>query len=107
MIIFVKNISFDEIHKKQTVIFYGLPVVCNILLWYPDANIRRGPSPRYKASDLRGRPRRGVFPCLHTLRKAVSKLVPGKDRHPASGGGTSAGAEDRCTERSGGAGASG
>lgn len=57
---FVKNVSFDEVHKKKTVIFYGLPVVCNILLWYPDANIRRGPPLRYKAYDLRGRPHRGL-----------------------------------------------
>ena len=103
----MKNIAFDGIHKIDAVIFYGLPVVGNILLWYPDANIRRGPSPRYKASDLRGRPRRGVSPCLHISGKAVSETVPGKNREPSGGREPSAGAESRSAERGDGAGASG
>ena len=56
----MKNIAFDGIHKIDAVIFYGLPVVGNILLWYPDTNIRRGPPLRYKAYDLWGRPHRGL-----------------------------------------------
>ena len=55
------------------VIFYGLPVVGNILLWYSNTNIRRGPPLRYKAYDT-GEGRIGVFPCLPVSGKAVSEL---------------------------------
>ena len=55
------------------VIFYGLPVVGNMLLWYSNTNIRRGPPLRYKAYDT-GEGRIGVFPCLPVSGKAVSEL---------------------------------
>ena len=55
------------------VIFYGLPVVGNMLLWYSNINIRRGPPLRYKAYDT-GEGRIGVFPCLPVSGKAVSEL---------------------------------
>ena len=34
--------SFDEIHKNMMDNFYGLTVVRNLLLWYPDANNAEG-----------------------------------------------------------------
>ena len=73
MITLVNDVAFDQIHKNGMVIFYGLPVVGNMLLWYSNTNIRRGPPLRYKAYDT-GEGRIGVFPCLPVSGKAVSEL---------------------------------
>ncbi len=51
--------------------FYGLTVVRNLLLWYPDANNAEG-HPCGIPDSQQGR-RRG-FPYLHIPRKAVSEL---------------------------------
>ena len=51
--------------------FYGLTVVRNLLLWYPDANNAEG-HPCGIPDAQQGMPR--GFPCLHIPRKAVSEL---------------------------------
>lgn len=59
--------------------FYGLTVVRNLLLWYPDANNAEGhpcgiPGATPAVYRMLSRGCRGGFPCLHIPRKAVSEL---------------------------------
>lgn len=70
-IFFRQRNSFDEIHKNMMDNFYGLTVVRNLLLWYPDANNAEGHPAVYR---MLSRGCRGGFPCLHIPRKAVSEL---------------------------------
>lgn len=85
--------------------FYGLTVVRNLLLWYPDANNAEGPPLRYTRIVNRGG-RRG-FPCLHIPRKAVSELYREKIESLQAEESRSAGAEGCGAKRGGGDGAAG